>query len=148
MVLQRVKNDTTEAIEYSNTYSVFLPSESPQGAQFEPAVADGLRVTHPLFTDMAYNIFPPQDQTLQTTALGWSITEVNIKLLRPKMRSNLKPLFKIPVDWSFWVDWSREMFVNSQEGDGSDQIGIQVPFIPVFPGNLITHSVPFLRKIV
>ena len=70
MVLQRVRNDTTEAIEHANTYTVFLPSESPQGAQFEPAVADGLRVSHPLFTDMARNIFPPQDQTLQTTALG------------------------------------------------------------------------------
>ena len=68
--LQRVRNDTTEAIEHANTYTVFLPSGSPQGAQFEAAVADGLRVTHPLFTVMAHNIFPSQDQTLQTTALG------------------------------------------------------------------------------
>ena len=68
--LQRVRNDTTEVTEHANTYTVFVSSESPQGAQFEAAVADGLRVTHPLFTDMTCNIFPPQDQTLQTTALG------------------------------------------------------------------------------
>ena len=67
----------------TQTHILFFSLLNPLRVQFEAAVTDGLRVTHPLFTVMAHNIFPSQDQTLQTTALGWSITEVNIKLLRP-----------------------------------------------------------------